>query len=365
MKKSGIYFSLIIGLFEFFTIVKCELFMNQLPAILQEFKISQPAMANTIMHMKETIKILKILSHHGYLVNLIKQTDDINEQYQSYLIFCKITEFNWNFRSDARSLTITEIQNETDLHQVKVPIGNEIFFLDRNSMKVYEAYDVNHVHVTNYLGMFHEDDKSTIKFLPSKNYHPLIVSRRKNFHGLLFKGVTFTTHETSKLEDLANIQYYPKNKTYDITNLMTTDPDIFWSPKLIPVLQILESQLNFTFRIFIREDQKLGSPKLLSNGSISLGDGMFNDLKDGVVDIIMSLMTVIPVRSEIVDYLPILSFDHAALFIPNTLEAEVIDWTVFFYPFSYELWAFIVFKSILFVLVVHLIGWLHGIKMVT
>ena len=104
---------------------------------------------------------------------------------------------------------------------------------------------------------------------------------------------------------------------------------------------------------------------MLFSGSISNNYGMFNDLKDGVVDIIMSLMTVIPVRSEIVDYLPILSFDHAALFIPNTLEAEVIDWTVFFYPFSYELWAFIVFKSILFVLVVHLIGWLHGIKMVT
>ena len=88
MKYKGIHISLIIALFDSFTLVKCGLSMNHLPAILQEFKINHPAIADTILHKKETIKLLKILS-----VNLLRQTDDINNQFQSYLIFCKINEF--------------------------------------------------------------------------------------------------------------------------------------------------------------------------------------------------------------------------------------------------------------------------------
>ena len=65
-----IHFSLIIALFDCFTLVKCGLSMNHLPAILQEFKINHPAIADTILHKKETIKLLKILNHHGYSVSL-------------------------------------------------------------------------------------------------------------------------------------------------------------------------------------------------------------------------------------------------------------------------------------------------------
>ena len=261
-------------------------------------------------------------------------------------------------------MIVTEIQNESDLTQVEVSIGNEILFLDMNSMKVYEAYDVNKVHIIKYLGLFQENEKSTTKFLPSKNFNPSLVHRRQNFHGLLIKGISGTL-----VEDLSNyatnVKYYPNNDTYDITNLMITDPDIFWSPTMIPVLQTIQSQLNFTFKMFARKDQKLGSPKLLSNGSISLDDGMFKDLKDGEIDIMVVLLTILHVRCEIVEYLPPLVGDRVAIFIPNDIEEEVIDWNVFFDPFSHELWIFIAFKSVIFVLVVHLIGWLHGIKMVT
>ena len=130
MKYKGIHISLIIALFDSFTLVKCGLSMNHLPAILQEFKINHPAIADTILHKKETIKLLKILS-----VNLLRQTDDINNQFQSYLIFCKINEFTWTFRSDSRILIVTEIQNETDLNQVEVPIGNEILIVRSKNVR--------------------------------------------------------------------------------------------------------------------------------------------------------------------------------------------------------------------------------------
>ena len=106
---------LIICLLELFTIVNCGLLMNHLPAILQEFKISHPILANRILPAEKATKLLKILSHHGNSVSLLRQIEDINKQYQSYLIFSRINEFHWNFRTDAPSLIVTEMQNETDL----------------------------------------------------------------------------------------------------------------------------------------------------------------------------------------------------------------------------------------------------------
>ena len=38
-------------------------------------------------------------------------------------------KFTWTFRSDTRILIVTEIQNETDLNQIEVPIGNEILIV--------------------------------------------------------------------------------------------------------------------------------------------------------------------------------------------------------------------------------------------
>ena len=222
---------LVICLLELFTNVNCGLLLNHLPAILQEFKISHPVLANTILPVEKTTKLLKILSHHGYSISLLRQIEDINKQYQSYLIFSKINDLHWNFRTDAPSLIVTEIQNETDLNQVEVSIGNEVLFLDRNSMKVYEAYDVNQVHVIKYLGLFQEDDKSRVKFIPSENYDPSIVHRRKNFHGLLFKGIALLGGE-DPINHLTNVKYHPNNDTYDITNLITTNPDISYDPKL-------------------------------------------------------------------------------------------------------------------------------------
>ena len=146
---------------------------------------------------------------------------------------------------------------------------------------------------------------------------------------------------------------------------MTTNPGIFWDTKLIHVLDTLQSQLNFTFRGFTRKDLKLGSPQLLSNGSISLGDGMFKDLQSGMIDIMVIPLTILPVRFQIVDYLYPLYHDKVAIYIPNDLEEHVIDWTVYFNPFSYQLWILIAVKCAIFVLLVYLIEWLHGLKMVT
>ena len=59
MKYIGIHISLIIALFDCFTLVKCGLSMKHLPAILQEFKINHPAIADTILHIKKNHQIAK------------------------------------------------------------------------------------------------------------------------------------------------------------------------------------------------------------------------------------------------------------------------------------------------------------------
>ena len=126
---------LVICLLQLFTNVNCGHLFNHLPAILQEFKISHPVLANTILPVEKTSKLLKILSHHGYSISLLRKIEDVNKQYQSYLIFSKINEFHWNFRTDALSLIVTEIQNETDLNQVEVPIGNEILIVKSKNVR--------------------------------------------------------------------------------------------------------------------------------------------------------------------------------------------------------------------------------------
>ena len=106
----------------------------------------------------------------------------IHHQYQAQIIFTQINNFKWTFHSKAPLLVVSDIQNEKHLSNVNVSIRDELFFMDRNSLKVYEAYQINEVQVTKYLGKFPDDtDKSKSEFMPSENYTTPIVKHRNNF----------------------------------------------------------------------------------------------------------------------------------------------------------------------------------------
>ena len=95
-----------------------------------------------------------------YSSNEINQqiTFNFHEDHCQYsiLMFTRIQDFNWNFEpiTNVRGLVISEIQNETDLKHINIPIDVELYFLDTNSLNVYETYTINKVHVTNLVGKF-------------------------------------------------------------------------------------------------------------------------------------------------------------------------------------------------------------------
>ena len=65
-------------------------------------------------------------------------------------------------------------------------IGTEMYFLDLDTYIIYESYTINKVQVTNFLGIFSLKNSS---FIRSKDFHPSMVKRRRNFHGIQLKGV--------------------------------------------------------------------------------------------------------------------------------------------------------------------------------
>ena len=135
---------------------------------LDELDINQPIIQNELIDDKELTKIVKQLYNNGQRVSFrSKQT---HQPFMSYLIFTNLKNFKWNLPSYVPILVVSRIQNEVELDQVEVSIGSEVLFLDPFSLKVYESYTVNMIHVTTFLGRFQEKNKGKqdLFFLPCK-----------------------------------------------------------------------------------------------------------------------------------------------------------------------------------------------------
>ena len=64
-------------------------------------------------------------------------------------------------------LVITSIEEESNLRGIgNIPIDKEIYFLDKKSLKIYEAYHINEIHITRYFGQFDEIGQN---FIPAKD----------------------------------------------------------------------------------------------------------------------------------------------------------------------------------------------------
>ena len=106
------------------------------------------------MKQDNQFKLFKFYSSNGNQQITFNFQEDLRQH--SILIFTKIQDFNWNFETitDVRGLVISEIRNETELKHINIPIDIEMYFLDTNSLNIYETYTINDVHVTNFVGKF-------------------------------------------------------------------------------------------------------------------------------------------------------------------------------------------------------------------
>ena len=68
-------------------------------------------------------------------------------------------------------LVVTKIQKQSDLDRFNLSIGTEAYFLDRNSLKVYESYTINNIHFTTYLGQFQIKTPNSALFIEGNLLH--------------------------------------------------------------------------------------------------------------------------------------------------------------------------------------------------
>ena len=359
-------FCMLCALSMYFAFVTAHNLMEKMPVIMEKFQINQPIIENTFLSQNHLINVVKVLSFNGHSIGL---NQNKRHHFQSFIIFSQINNFNWTFHTHAPVLVISNIQQEEDLGKVNVQINDEVLFMDWKSQKVYESYQINSKHIIKYLGQFQDPiEINNEKVIPShfdqsESYQSPMIKRRKNFHGLKLNIITGIKDE--KFLGNEDKVYHKHNKTYyDVTNLKN-DPKLFWYPIVIPILHILETELNFTSHLFIQEGQKVGSPYFLEDGTISIGDGMFQNIINGSADLILNEMSILPIRRQFVDFLTPFSFGHIAIFIPNREVNEAIDWTAFLDPLSNYVWMAIIFKCIVFASLVYVIEWFHNYKVVS
>ena len=125
--------------------------------------------------------------------------------------------------------------------------------------------------------------------------------------------------------------YFPHNETYDVTEFVQ-------GGQFIDVLRVLEKQFNFTTRLYKRKDGHYGVPYKLANGTLVIPEGIVKDLAEGSADIIVTGLAVLQTRMLVIDYLPTITEEYAAIFVPLEDDVEGLDWTVYYVPFSKELW---------------------------
>ena len=363
-----VMFTIALGISMNFGLVKkCHAMPDILPNIMEEFKIYQPTiLLNNVFEIKNVTQIIKNLSYQGYSIGFSQKQFN---QHQSGITFTDdLNQFKWINPTYAPILVVSKIETKEDLREVDISIGSEVIFLDKNSLKVYESYTINKVQITRYLGQFKANNrcKATVAFVPSNDYIPSMEIRRHDFYGIQLTGAVLPKSDSFKKYSNDLVQFFAKNDTYDITKLANNPKhhDLFWGILELNILKTMENELNFTSKLFVRGDMKVGSPYISSNGSTVIGEGIFQNLVEGSIEFLCGPFDLLPIRLQFVDFLYTIWSFSDTIFLPFEDSSEEVDWNVFFAPFAFEVWIAILIKCIIFTAMVSIIEWFHDYKLV-
>ena len=344
---------LLLVLLSFSTLVECIIPLNILQSIIDHFKLFDVEIQPNCFTVSVKMELFKLFAKHGEMINF-------NEKIVHPSIRCTetISELMLNKPIKTKTVVVSQIENEVDLLTVNVSIGEEVYFLDKNTFKIYEAYVINNVHIKRYLGQFNQINKRIALFSPSYDFVDSFLDRRGDFQGIQLIVMTEQWLKYIWLPDNFADQstYFPENETYDVTNIV--------SGSYKNALSYLEKALNFSTKLYKRKDGVWGMPKIMSNGSIHL-DGMIKSTTESHVDMIGASISMLSSRFDYVDYLVPMSQIYAALFIVNNDNFNVIDWTVYLAPFSIRLWLVIVVSAFSFMIIITIMECLYNVEMVS
>ena len=342
-------------LFSCIILVECMVPPDVFVSIIRQLKMTDFVIQHKCFTFNEKSKYMKLLSGQNIMISF-------NEKMllpSHSLITCTKNIIDLNLLKQMKIpviLVITQYENEIDLNEIDVTVDNAVYFIDKNVFKFYEAYKVNHVHVTRYLGNFYKNAESVnVEFFPADDYIDSFVERRGNFYGLQLVGMV--EQSPSAINNFPNylddiVHYFSVNDTYDLTDIARGS--------YRDVLNHLEKTFNFSTKLYKRKDGFWGYPKIHANGSTQF-TGMLKSIVKGSADLICSQYGMVLERLPFLDFLPAITNGYVALFIAHD-NFEIIDWTVLLMPFSIKLWICICISAISFMVIIKIIERQYSIE---
>ena len=174
--------------------------------------------------------------------------------------------------SDEVEFGIIFVKNIQVINDLQTKINQDIMFVEMETWKVYEKYEINKRNIVHQLGFFN----STFQYISLTN--DSLVNRRKDFHGYNLKAMTEITVPYISI-DLATAIYDENSQTYDVTKSLTgLYHEIFLD---------MQKLFNFTATLHKRKDGQWGPTTVLKNGTISTG-GIVNSLTSGFAEMIVA-----------------------------------------------------------------------------
>ena len=239
---------------------------------------------------------------------------------------------NWVKKFSNSENFLLVLQEKHDNVFENIQINQQVYFLTP-SLDLFERYAVNDQIIVQKLGHFQNDS-----YVPSISVEQNFLRRRQNFHG--FGIIAMTEKIENAIEiNIENATYFPSNQTYDVTNSIQGSFFDIWKN--------LETTLNFSTKIYKRNDKSWGVPRQLSNGTIELSDGMIKDVWSEKAHVILSAGTILHARYLVIDFLQPIRAGHGGIFVKKEDLNEGFDLKVYWHPFEDWTWISILSSSII------------------
>ena len=173
-------------LYFYLNIVESIISPNIIIDMTDQFRIFNPTIIvnDTDYKTSDRINLFKAFIKHGQEVSFNYEDSKRN---QSFIIFSQMKNFNWKIHTEISALVVTKIENDSDLDHLNILFCAEVYFIDYDTLKVYESYTINKMGTTKYLGKFKEENNH-MTFMEAADFNPSFVKRRGNFQGLQLTG---------------------------------------------------------------------------------------------------------------------------------------------------------------------------------
>ena len=151
-------------------------------------------------------------------------------------------------------------------------IDQDIKFVEIQTWKVYEQYEINNKIIKNQIGSF--DSESNFISATTKSFE----ERRSNFHRYYLKAMTEEAPPFISI-DISASTLDEKSSTYDVTE---TVEGIYHE-----LFNDMQKLFNFSATLHKRRDGKWGPTIVLTNGSVS-AEGIVLSITSGFAEMIVS-----------------------------------------------------------------------------